>query len=50
MDIERTDSGELTYTPVELLVKAPYEEKMNLLPVATDEIRRNPELTQSPGW
>lgn len=50
MDIERTDAGELLFTPVELLVKAPYEEKMNLLPVATDEVRRNPELTQTPGW
>ena len=50
MDIVRRTSGELVYTPVELLVKAPYEEKMNLLPVASDEIRRNPDLTQTPGW
>lgn len=50
MDIVKTAAGELQYTPVELLVKAPYEEKMNLLPVAADEIRRNPELTQTPGW
>lgn len=50
MDITRLDSGELLYERVDLLVKAPYEEKMNLLPVATSEIRRNPQLTQSPGW
>lgn len=50
MDIVKLETGELVYTPVELLVKAPYEEKMNLLPIAADEIRRNPELTQTPGW
>ncbi len=50
MDIIRSDSGDLTYEPVELLVKTPYEEKMNLLPIATAEIRRNPKLTQTPGW
>ncbi|MGH7578122.1 MAG: RagB/SusD family nutrient uptake outer membrane protein [Longimicrobiales bacterium] len=51
MDIMRNlATGEQTYTPVDLLVKAPYEDRMNLLPVATEEIRRNPELTQAPGW
>ncbi|HEX6926728.1 MAG TPA: RagB/SusD family nutrient uptake outer membrane protein [Longimicrobiaceae bacterium] len=50
MDIIKKASGELVYRPVELLKKAPYEEKMNLLPVATAEIRRNPELAQTPGW
>jgi starch-binding outer membrane protein, SusD/RagB family len=51
MDIVRNmATGQLTYTPVELLVKAPYEDKMNLLPVAASEVRRNPELTQAPGW
>jgi hypothetical protein len=50
MDIIRSETGELTFAPVELLVKTPYEEKMNLLPVASDEIRRNPELAQTPGW
>jgi hypothetical protein len=39
-----------TYTPVQLLVKATFEDKMNLLPIATSEIRRNKELVQSPGW
>ena len=50
MDIVLTAADDRVYTPVELLVKAPYEDKMNLLPIATDEIRRNPELTQTPGW
>lgn len=51
MDIVRNmQTGEKAYTPVELLVKVPYEDKMNLLPVAAEEVRRNPELTQTPGW
>jgi starch-binding outer membrane protein, SusD/RagB family len=27
-----------------------FQEQMNLLPVARDEIQRNPKLTQTPGW
>lgn len=51
MDIVRDmQTGAQTYTPVELLVKAPYEDKMNLLPVAAEEVRRNPNLAQAPGW
>lgn len=51
MDILRNmQTGERTYIPVQLLVKAPYDDKMNLLPVAADEVRRNPNLTQAPGW
>ena len=42
--IKNIQSGQKTYRPIELLVKAPYQDKMNLLPVATDEIRRNPAL------
>jgi hypothetical protein len=33
-----------------LLVKPPYEEKTNLLPIWSDELQRNPALTQTPGW
>jgi pimeloyl-ACP methyl ester carboxylesterase len=33
-----------------LLTKSAYPEKQNLLPVSTDELRRNPGLTQTPGW
>lgn len=48
--VKNLTTGATTYTPVELLVKVPYEEKMNLLPIETSEIRRNSELTQTPGW
>ena len=48
--VKNTATGEKSYTPVILLTKSPWEEKMNLLPIATDEIRRNPELEQTPGW
>ena len=51
MDIVKNlTTGATTYTPVELLVKSPYQEKMNLLPIETAEIRRNKELAQTPGW
>lgn len=51
MDVVRNmQTGQKTYIPVELLVKAPYQDRMDLLPVASDEIRRNPKLTQTPGW
>ena len=44
-------TGEKRYEEVVLLNKSgTYEEKMNLFPIAADEIRRNPELTQTPGW
>jgi starch-binding outer membrane protein, SusD/RagB family len=40
-----------TYSPVLLLQKNPYQEKMNLLPVATAEIQRNKgTLEQTAGW
>ncbi|MBF9252265.1 RagB/SusD family nutrient uptake outer membrane protein [Pontibacter sp. 172403-2] len=51
MDIVRNlSTGATTYTPVQLLVKNPYQEKMNLLPIETAELRRNEELEQTPGW
>jgi len=43
-------TGATTYTPVVLLVKLPYNDKMNLLPIEANEIKRNPNITQSPGW
>jgi hypothetical protein len=50
MDILKDPAtGVKTYTPV-LLLERKYEEKMNLLPIHTNEIRRNSELTQTPGW
>lgn len=48
--IKNLATGAATYTPVELLVKVPYQDKMNLLPIETAEIRRNPELGQTTGW
>lgn len=48
--IKNLATGATTYTPVELLVKIPYQDKMNLLPIETAEIRRNPELGQTTGW
>jgi len=51
MDIVKNlSTGATTYTPVQLLVKNPYQDKMNLLPIETSEIRRNPELKQTDGW
>lgn len=48
--IKDVSTGKITYKPVQLEVKVPYEDKMNLLPIETNEIRRNPELDQTPGW
>ena len=51
MDIFKDlNSGVKTYSPVLLLQKNPYQDKLNFLPIETAEIRRNPELTQSPGY
>jgi hypothetical protein len=44
-------TGATTYTPVLLLQKNPYQDKMNLLPIATSEIQKNKgTLTQTTGW
>ncbi|MBK5272792.1 MAG: RagB/SusD family nutrient uptake outer membrane protein, partial [Bacteroidia bacterium] len=51
MDIFKDlNTGVSTYSPVLLLQKNPYQDKMNLLPIQTAEIQRNPDLTQTPGW
>jgi hypothetical protein len=52
MDIfKNLTTGETTYSPVLLLQKNPYQDKMNLLPVATSEIQRNKgTLAQTTGW
>jgi hypothetical protein len=51
MDVfKNVNTGVKTYRPVLLLQKNPYQDKMNLLPIETAEIRRNPELTQTPNW
>ena len=48
--IKNLTTGATNYVPVQLLVKNPYQEKMNLLPIETAELRRNPELEQTEGW
>lgn len=51
MDIfKNRTTGVSTYTPVNLLQKNTYQEKMNLLPVETNEVRRNTPELQTPGW
>lgn len=43
--------NQLSYDPMRVLLqKTPYPEKQNLLPISTDELQRNPGLTQTPGW
>jgi hypothetical protein len=48
--IKNLTTGVSTYTPVLLLTKNPYQDKMNLLPVERAEIQRNKELDQTDGW
>lgn len=51
MDIfKNLTTGATNYTPVLLLQKNPYQDKMNLLPVETAEVQRNPDLGQTAGW
>jgi hypothetical protein len=52
LDIFRDmSSGEKRYVELLLLDRTgKFQEQMNLLPIAQDEIRRNPKLTQTPGW
>jgi hypothetical protein len=44
------NTGVKTYTPVLLLQKNPYQERMNLLPVERAEVQRNDPALQTPGW
>jgi starch-binding outer membrane protein, SusD/RagB family len=48
--IKNLTTGISTYTPVLLLQKNAYQEKMNLLPVERAEIQRNKELAQTKDW
>ncbi len=52
MDIfKNLSTGATTYTPILLLQKNPYQDKMNLLPISTSEIQRNKgTLAQTSGW
>jgi len=48
--IKNLTTGVSTYTPILLLQKNAYQDKMNLLPVERAEIQRNKELSQTTGW
>lgn len=44
------NTGVKNYTPVLLLQKNSYQDKMNLLPVEAAEVKRNDPSLQTPGW
>lgn len=48
--IKNVSTGVTTYSPVQLIVKNPYQDKMNFLPIETAEIRRSKDLTQTKDW
>jgi len=51
MDIfKNLTTGSTTYSPVLLLQKNAYQDKMNLLPVDAAEVKRNSPDLQTPGW
>jgi starch-binding outer membrane protein, SusD/RagB family len=52
MDIfKNLTTSATTYSPVLLLQKNPYQDQMNLLPIATSEVQRNKgTLKQTTGW
>lgn len=51
MDVFRNmNTGIKTYTPVLLLQKNPYQDRMNLLPVERAEVQRTDASLQTPGW
>jgi hypothetical protein len=48
---KNTTTGVLRYQKVNLLNKTgTFQAYKSLLPIAQDELRRNPQLTQTPGW
>lgn len=47
--IKDVTTGGKTYSPVQLLERH-FEDRMHLLPIETNEVRRNPELDQTVGW
>lgn len=48
--VKNLQTGQTTYTPVTWLQKIPYTSAMNLLPIERAEIKRDPNVSQSPGW
>jgi starch-binding outer membrane protein, SusD/RagB family len=47
--VKDVETGVKTYTPVQLLERI-FEERNYLLPIESNEIRRNPGMVQNPGW
>ena len=45
--IKNVTTGEKTYTAVKVIERK-YEEKMNWIPIETNELRRNPDITSAP--
>ena len=45
--IKNTTTGVKTYTPVKIIEKK-YDDKMNWIPIETNELRRNPDITSAP--
>ncbi|MEO6550475.1 MAG: RagB/SusD family nutrient uptake outer membrane protein [Ferruginibacter sp.] len=48
--VKNLTTGATTYTPVLLLQKNAFQDKMNLLPVDKAEVQRNSPDLQTPGW
>jgi len=48
--IKNLQTGQTTYTPVVWLQKIPYTNAMNFLPIERAEVKRDPDVSQSPGW
>jgi hypothetical protein len=48
--IKNLQTGVTTYTPVTWLQKISYTSAMNLLPVERAEVKRDKDVSQSPGW
>ena len=48
--IKNRTTGVSVYTPVILIQKNAYQDKMNLLPVETNEVKRNDPSLQTTGW
>lgn len=48
--IKNLATGETSYKKIQLKQKGPYFEYMDLLPIERNELKRNPQITQNPGW
>lgn len=48
MKLTKNSDGTINYTP-ETRIR-PWDDKMYLFPISDEELRKNPNLTQNPGW